>query len=100
MGETMVHVFFEIRGPQIRGFRHDRRVKRYAPMLTALCLVAGAVGVLTSAAPLPGYAKALTLGAGAEWRFHPLLVDLNRDGHLDLLATARLVKNSLHMWLG
>jgi len=63
-------------------------------------LMAGAVGVSTSAAPRPEYVKALTLGEGSEWRFHPLLVDLNRDGHLDLVATARLVKDSLHMWLG
>src|SRR5438876_1651273 len=35
-----------------------------------------------------------------EWRFHPLVVDLNQDGHLDLVATARLVKPALHMWLG
>src|SRR5882672_6261940 len=67
-------------------------------MLTALWLISGAAGVLTS--PLPEYAKVLTIGAGTEWRFHPLLVDLDRDGHLDLLATARLVKDSLHMWLG
>ena len=50
--------------------------------------------------PLPGYVKALTLGPGREWRFNPLVVDLNGDGHLDLVATARLVKPALHMWLG
>src|SRR6267143_1199356 len=27
-------------------------------------------------------------------------VDLNRDGHLDLVATARLVKQALQIWLG
>src|SRR5439155_25387320 len=40
-----------------------------------------------------------TLGSGAEWRFEPLVVDLNRDGHLDLVATARLTP-ALHMWRG
>jgi hypothetical protein len=54
----------------------------------------------TSAPPLPTYVKALTLGPGREWRFHPLVIDLNRDGHLDLVATARLGKPSLRMWLG
>jgi len=47
----------------------------------------------------PTYFNALTLGAGAEWRFNPLLIDINGDGHLDLVATARLVKPALHMWL-
>jgi hypothetical protein len=40
------------------------------------------------------------LGPNIEWRFHPLLIDLNGDGHLDLVATARLAKPSLHIWLG
>src|SRR2546421_4449498 len=53
-----------------------------------------------SAPSLPPYALALTLGPGKEWRFEPLLVDLNGDGHLDLVATARLVDPSLHIWLG
>src|SRR5205814_140152 len=46
------------------------------------------------------YAKALTIGSGTEWRFRPLAVDLNRDGHLDLVATARLAKPALQRWLG
>ena len=46
------------------------------------------------------YGVVRTLGAGTEWRFYPLVVDLNGDGHLDLVATARLVKPSLHIWLG
>ena len=41
-----------------------------------------------------------TLEPGKEWRFAPLVVDLNRDGHLDLVATARLAKPSLNIWLG
>jgi len=53
-----------------------------------------------STPPLPRYVEALTLGPRTEWRFHPLVVDLNGDRHLDLVATARLVKRSLHMWLG
>src|SRR5256885_3619100 len=53
-----------------------------------------------SAPSLPSYSLALTLGPGKEWRFQPLLVDLNRDGHLDLVATARLASPSLHLWLG
>src|SRR2546426_2444073 len=57
-------------------------------------------GFTSSPAPSPAYSKVLTLGAGAEWRFQPLVVDLNRDGHLDLVATARLASPSLHMWLG
>jgi hypothetical protein len=63
-------------------------------------LAAGCTGLFRSAPPLPIYVKALALGPGTEWRFHPLVVDLNGDGHLDLVATARLVKPSLHMWLG
>jgi hypothetical protein len=35
-----------------------------------------------------------------EWRFHPLVLDLDGDGHLDLVATARLAKPALQMWLG
>src|SRR5437879_756285 len=46
-------------------------------------------GFTSSPAPSPAYSKVLTLGTGTEWRFQPLVVDLNRDGHLDLVATAR-----------
>jgi len=63
-------------------------------------VVAGCATVPRSAPTLPSYSLALTLGPGKEWRFHPLLVDLNRDGHLDLVATARLASPSLHLWLG
>src|SRR5712691_9666574 len=50
----------------------------------------------------PLYDKAMLLGEGAEWRPYPLLVDMNGDGHLDLVATHRvpLGNNSLHIWLG
>src|SRR5438309_4061524 len=84
--------------------------------LTAAVLVAGCASLLRSTPPdptpsegpaptpskvrVPTYSKILTLGSGTEWRFQPLVVDLNRDGHLDLVATARLVTPALHMWLG
>jgi FG-GAP-like repeat len=50
----------------------------------------------------PRYSKSMSLGEGAEWRPYPLLVDINMDGHLDIIATHRnpLDKNSLHIWLG
>src|SRR5437016_7224127 len=65
-----------------------------------ICVVAGRATVPRSAPTLPNYSLALTLGAGKEWRFQPLLVDLNGDGQLDLVATARLASPSLHIWLG
>lgn len=50
----------------------------------------------------PLYGQALHLGARGQWRPYPLLVDINGDGHLDLVATHRepLNRNSLHVWLG
>src|SRR5207253_7270517 len=68
--------------------------------LTVVGLVAGCAGLFRSAPLLPTYAKVLTLGPRIEWRFNPLALDLNRDGHLDLVATARLAKPALHMWVG
>jgi hypothetical protein len=68
--------------------------------LTAAALLAGSAGLVRVSPPPPGYVKALTLGPRMEWRFHPLVLDLNGDGHPDLVATARLVKPSLQMWLG
>jgi FG-GAP-like repeat/FG-GAP repeat len=50
--------------------------------------------------PLPRFTRAQTLGPGREWRFNPLVVDINGDGYLDLAATARLVDPALHIWLG
>jgi VCBS repeat protein len=67
---------------------------------TAVGFASGYAGLVRSAPTLPTYAKALTLGAGREWRFNPLLIDVNGDGHLDLVATARLAKPALHMWAG
>jgi len=68
--------------------------------LMVVGLVVGCAGLLLSAPSFPGYVKALTLEPGREWRFSPLVVDLNGDGHLDLVATARLVKPALHIWHG
>lgn len=63
-------------------------------------LAVGYAGLVRSAPTLPTYVKTLTLGPGKEWRFNPLLIDINGDGHLDLVAAARLVQPALHMWLG
>lgn len=48
------------------------------------------------------YAQPMLFGEGAEWRAYPLLVDINGDGHRDLVATHRLPaqNNALHIWLG
>ena len=48
------------------------------------------------------YKRTAVLGEGKEWRPHPLLVDLNNDRHLDIVATHRnpLEENSLHIWMG
>jgi len=52
--------------------------------------------------PSPLYGKPLFLSEGPEWRAYPLLVDINEDGHLDIVATHRtpVEYNSLHIWLG
>jgi hypothetical protein len=68
--------------------------------LATMWLVAGCAGLPRFAPSLPSYSLALTLGPGREWRFQPLVLDLNGDSRLDLVATARLVKNSLHIWQG
>src|SRR5436853_1703202 len=60
----------------------------------------GCAHLFGTTAPLPRYVQALTLGTGKEWRFNPLLIDLNGDGHCDLAATARLVQPALHIWSG
>src|SRR6267142_1421968 len=67
---------------------------------TTLGLAAGYASFVRSAPSLPTYSKVLTLGAGKEWRFNPLLIDINGDGHLDLVAAARLSQPALHIWLG
>src|SRR5438132_14371077 len=68
--------------------------------LTGVLCVASSAGLVGSASPLLRYWNVLSLGSEIEWRFHPLVVDLNNDGHLDLVATARLATPALHMWLG
>jgi len=50
--------------------------------------------------PLLRYTQALTLGQGMEWRFAPLVVDVNGDGTPDLVATARLADPALYLWRG
>ncbi len=49
---------------------------------------------------LPRYTQALTLGQGMEWRFAPLVIDVNGDGAPDLVATARLADPALSIWWG
>jgi FG-GAP-like repeat len=68
--------------------------------LASLCLVVGGMSVVSAAPPLPPFAKALTLGPAAEWRFGPLVLDVTRDGVPDLVATARLLDPALHLWRG
>ena len=68
--------------------------------LARLGFTVGGVGLIASAAPLPHFVKTLTLGPEAEWRFGPLVLDVNRDGVPDLVATARLRNPALHLWRG
>jgi len=49
---------------------------------------------------MPRYARALTLGPGVEWRFNPLVIDVNADGYPDLVSTARGADRALFIWLG
>jgi hypothetical protein len=69
-------------------------------LIATVWLVGGRPGLLASGAALPIYFKAQTIGSATEWRFRPLVLDLDRDGHPDLVATARLVDNPLHIWFG
>jgi FG-GAP-like repeat len=78
-------------------FGVGRRIRWY---FAATGLVAVWGGAFQSVPVVPHYSKLLTLGPGIEWRFNPLVVDLDGDAHLDLVATARLVDNSLHIWRG
>lgn len=57
-------------------------------------------GSARGGAPLPRYTKALTLGQDMEWRFAPLVVDVNGDGAPALVATARLTDPALYIWRG
>jgi VCBS repeat protein len=70
-------------------------------LVATVWLVVGCSGSFspTPPPPPPRYAKALTLGPGVEWRFHPLIIDVNGDGYPDLVATARLAEPALHIWL-
>ena len=68
--------------------------------LAPLCLVVGGMSLVSSAPQLPPFAKALTLGPEAEWRFGPVVLDVDRDGVPDLVATARLADPALHLWRG
>ncbi|HYT07672.1 MAG TPA: VCBS repeat-containing protein, partial [Rugosimonospora sp.] len=74
--------------------------KRALRFFTVVGLAVGCTGLVGTTLPPRTYVQALTLGQGVEWRFNPLLIDINGDGHLDLVATARLAKPALHMWLG
>ena len=68
--------------------------------LATMCLVVGSVSLASSAPPFAHYTKALMLGPDTEWRFVPLVVDVNGDGSPDLVATARLADPALHLWWG
>jgi hypothetical protein len=69
-------------------------------ILAALGVGAVSVGLFGATPPIPTYSNVLTLGLGTEWRSRPLVVDLNKDGHPDLVATARGAQQALHVWLG
>jgi VCBS repeat protein len=51
---------------------------------------------------MPLFVQASPLAPGPEWRAYPLLIDINEDGHLDIVATHRMPTdhNALHIWLG
>ena len=76
------------------------RWRRALRFLLGAGLVVGSAALIRPAPSQPAYIKVLTLGQENEWRFRPLIVDVNGDGHLDLVATARLAKPALHIWLG
>jgi hypothetical protein len=69
-------------------------------LLAILWLAVGCTGVSSPTPPLPRYAAALTLGPGEEWRFQPLIIDVNGDGYPDLVASARLAARALNIWSG
>lgn len=65
-----------------------------------ITVVLGSPGCSETGEPL--FKHAATLGDGKRFRFYPLLVDVNKDGHLDIVATHRkpIKENALHVWLG
>ena len=72
---------------------------RAISLLGAIALIVGCAGL--QGASSVRYVEHLRLSPGLEWRFNPVLVDLNRDGHLDLVATRRTGQaQSLYIWLG
>jgi len=75
-------------------------MKKLIGLIATVCVVVGGSRLLVSGATLHEYVNVLTIGSRSEWRFHPLALDLNGDGHPDLVATARLADNPLRVWLG
>ena len=75
-------------------------MKGSAFLVAAMGLLGGSAALLFPAALSPRYSRALTIGAGIEWRFRPIVLDLDHDGHPDLVATARLVDDPLRIWRG
>jgi hypothetical protein len=75
--------------------------RRLRWVCAALGLLTGCAGLSSSPSLVPPYTLERTLVPGVEWRFYPVLVDLNRDGQTDLVANSRLGdEGSLHIWLG
>jgi FG-GAP-like repeat len=68
--------------------------------LIIMWLVIGCAGYSSFTPRLPVFTRALTLGPDTEWRFNPLIIDIDGDGWLDLAATTRLVAPALHFWRG
>ena len=65
--------------------------------LVPVWLVMGGISLCSVPLPLPPYTQALTPGPDTEWRFAPLVVDINGDGYPDLVPTARLADPALHL---
>ena len=69
-------------------------------VLSAMLLASGCAGLGGAGTGGHRYVEVARLGARSEWRFTPVLTDLNGDGHLDLAVTKRGLPPSLHVWLG
>ncbi len=81
----------------------DRFSMRWWAALILLMLIDSQIAMGGSAPPSHAlYGEAVLLGEGREWRPYPLLVDINRDGHQDIVATHRypVDQNALHIWAG